>query len=55
MQFNEGKRGQLKKLLSKHYPLIGILVGSALLSISFGPLSSWDSQIEFAAGSGAVK
>ena len=55
MQFNEGKRGQLKKLLSKHYPLIGILVGSALLSISFGPLSSWDSQIEFAAASGVVK
>jgi len=35
--------------------LLGILLGAALLSISLGPYSSWDSQIEFAAASGVVK
>ena len=45
----------MKTLLKKHFPLLGILLGSALLSISLGPYSSWDSQIEFAAASGVFK
>jgi 4-amino-4-deoxy-L-arabinose transferase-like glycosyltransferase len=55
MQLKDGKLHTLKILLEKHYPLIGILLGSALLSISLGPYSSWDSQTEFAAASGVVK
>jgi 4-amino-4-deoxy-L-arabinose transferase-like glycosyltransferase len=35
--------------------LIGILLGSALISISLGPYSSWDSQLEFSAAVGVVK
>ncbi|MBT0160302.1 glycosyltransferase family 39 protein [Candidatus Bathyarchaeota archaeon A05DMB-2] len=42
-------------MVVNHSPLIGILLGSALLSISLGPYSSWDSLTEFAAASGVVK
>jgi len=55
MKFNEDKGEALKTLLKKHFPLFGILLGAALLSISLGPYSSWDSQIEFAAASGVFK
>jgi len=55
MKFTEDKGEALKTLLKKHFPLFGILLGSALLSISLGPYSSWDSQIEFAAASGVFK
>jgi 4-amino-4-deoxy-L-arabinose transferase-like glycosyltransferase len=34
---------------------MGILLGSALISISLGPYSSWDSQLEFSAAVGVVK
>jgi hypothetical protein len=53
--FSDGKWQALKSLLVKHAPLIGILLGSVLLSISLGPYSSWDSQTEFAAAEGVVK
>ncbi len=55
MKFNEDKGESMKTLLKKHFPLLGILLGSAFLSISLGPYSSWDSQIEFAAASGVLK
>jgi 4-amino-4-deoxy-L-arabinose transferase-like glycosyltransferase len=55
MKFNEDKGEALKTLLKKHFPLLGILLGAALLSISLGPYSSWDSQIEFTAASGVFK
>lgn len=55
MRFNEDKEEAMKTFLKKHFPLFGILLGAALLSISLGPYSSWDSQIEFAAASGVVK
>jgi 4-amino-4-deoxy-L-arabinose transferase-like glycosyltransferase len=45
----------LKDFLVKQSPLLGILLGSALLSLSLGPYSSWDSQLEFTAASGVVK
>jgi len=41
--------------LQEHYPLIGILLGSALISISLGPYSTWDTQLEFSAAVGVVK
>jgi 4-amino-4-deoxy-L-arabinose transferase-like glycosyltransferase len=55
MEFKESRRVELIALLKGHYALIGILVGSALLSVSLGPYSNWDSQTEFAAASGVVK
>jgi 4-amino-4-deoxy-L-arabinose transferase-like glycosyltransferase len=55
MKVTEDKREVVKNLLKKNFPLLGILLGSVLLSISLGPYSSWDSQIEFAAASGVVK
>ena len=55
MKFPEDKREIVKTLLKKNLPLLGILLGSVLLSISLGPYSSLDSQIEFAAASGVVK
>jgi 4-amino-4-deoxy-L-arabinose transferase-like glycosyltransferase len=53
--FSYGKWQAVKSLLVQHAPLIGILLGSVLLSISLGPYSSWDSQTEFAAAEGVVK
>jgi 4-amino-4-deoxy-L-arabinose transferase-like glycosyltransferase len=44
-----------KAILSKHFPLIGILLGSFFVSISLGPYSNWDAQTEFAAASGVIK
>ncbi len=55
MKLNEDKGEALKTFLKKHFPLLGILLGAALLSISLGPYSSWDSQIEFTAASGVFK
>jgi hypothetical protein len=55
IQFKDDKLQTLSTLLKKHYPLLGILFGSALLSVSLGPYSSWDSQVEFAAASGVVQ
>jgi 4-amino-4-deoxy-L-arabinose transferase-like glycosyltransferase len=46
---------KFKTFLREHYSLIGVLLGSALLSISLGPYSSWDSQLEFSAATGVVK
>ena len=43
-----------KAILSKHFPLIGILLGSFFVSISLGPYSNWDAQTEFAAASGVI-
>ncbi len=55
MLLSDCKWQALKNLLVKQSPLIGILLGSVLLSITFGPYSSWDSQTEFTAVSGVLK
>jgi 4-amino-4-deoxy-L-arabinose transferase-like glycosyltransferase len=55
VQPKNGNRQEIENLLKKHYPLLGILFASALLSISMGPFSSWDSQLEFTAALGVVK
>jgi 4-amino-4-deoxy-L-arabinose transferase-like glycosyltransferase/outer membrane protein assembly factor BamB len=41
--------------LKQNYPILGILLGTALLSISLGPFSSWDSQLEFSAAKGVIQ
>ena len=55
MKLEGFNRQVLENLLKRHYPLLGILFGSALLSISLGPFSSWDSQLEFSAAKGVVQ
>ncbi|MBT0158853.1 glycosyltransferase family 39 protein [Candidatus Bathyarchaeota archaeon A05DMB-2] len=45
----------LKNLLGRHLPLFGVLLGSALLFVSMGPYSNWDSQIEYTAASAIIK
>lgn len=49
------KLAMCKAVWNKHCPLIGILFGSALVSISFGPYHNWDSLTEYAAASGVIK
>ncbi len=55
MNVLEAQCEKLSTVLQRNYPLIGILLGSALMCISLGPYSSWDSQLEFTAASGVVK
>jgi 4-amino-4-deoxy-L-arabinose transferase-like glycosyltransferase len=52
---NRENLGMLKPLLLRHLPLIGVLLGSALLYISMGPYSNWDSQTEYTAASAIIK
>jgi hypothetical protein len=40
--------------LKENYPLLGILLGSALVSLSLGPYANFDTQVEFAAASSVV-
>jgi len=42
-------------LLSESYPLLGILIGTVLVSASIGPLHNIDTQLEFDAASGVIK
>jgi len=55
VKLSESNRRTLETLLKEHAPLLGILLGFVLLSISLGPYSSWDAQLEFAAASGVAK
>lgn len=36
-----------KLFLSRHYPLLGILLGSFLVAISMGTYTNWDSALEY--------
>lgn len=42
-------------LLSENYPLLGILIGVVLVSVSIGPFHNVDTQLEFDAASGVVR
>lgn len=44
----------LRNVLRAHYPLIGVLIGTFLVSASFGPYSNWDAAVEFEAASNVV-
>jgi 4-amino-4-deoxy-L-arabinose transferase-like glycosyltransferase len=39
----------LTQLIKKHYPLVGILIGSFLIAASMGTYTNWDSQLEYEA------
>jgi 4-amino-4-deoxy-L-arabinose transferase-like glycosyltransferase len=45
---------RLKTLLSQHYSLLSILVGSALINFTIGPFNNWDTGYEFSAASGVL-
>jgi 4-amino-4-deoxy-L-arabinose transferase-like glycosyltransferase len=47
-------RSRLKILLSQHYSLLSILVGSALFIFTVGPFNNWDTGYEFSAASGVL-
>ena len=48
-------RGSIRKLLSENYPLLGILIGIGLVSISIGPFQNGDTQLEYEAASGVLR
>jgi len=45
----------IRKLLSENYPLLSILVGITLVSISIGPFQNWDTDYELQAAAGVIK
>ncbi len=46
---------RIRKLLSENYPLLGILIGITLFSVTLGPLQNGDTQWEYEAASGVIK
>ena len=49
------EKNNLKQLLNENYPLLCILIGVVLISVSLGPYQNWDTQVEFDAASGVFK
>ena len=48
-------KGTFRDLLSEHFPLLGILIGIVLISISIGPFYNPDTQLEYEAASGVIR
>lgn len=48
-------KGNIRKLLSENYPLLGILIGIVLVSVAIGPFKNGDTEWEFQAASGVIK
>ncbi len=48
-------KDDIKKLLSEDYPLLSILIGITLISLSIGPFQNGDTEWEFAAAKGVLK
>lgn len=46
---------RVRKLLSENYPLLGILIGITLFSVTLGPFQNGDTQWEYEAASGVIK
>ncbi len=47
-------KDDVKKLLSENYPLLGILIGITLVSLSIGPFHNGDTDWEFEAAKGVL-
>ena len=45
---------KLKAFLTTHYPLIGVLLASFLITTSMGTYTNWDAQLEFEAASNVL-
>src|SRR5208283_434911 len=48
-------KDRARNLLSENYPLLSIIVGITLISLSIGPFQNWDSDYEFEAAVGIIK
>ncbi|MCW4007816.1 MAG: glycosyltransferase family 39 protein [Candidatus Bathyarchaeota archaeon] len=48
-------KNTLLTLLSENYPLLSIVIASALFSITLGPFQNFDTQLEYEAASGVIK
>jgi 4-amino-4-deoxy-L-arabinose transferase-like glycosyltransferase len=48
-------RKRIRKLLSENYPLLAILIGIVLISVSIGPFENWDTALEFEAASAVIR
>ena len=48
-------KDDIKKLLSENYPLLSILIGITLISLSIGPFHNGDTDWEFAAAKGVLR
>ena len=44
----------VRAFLGAHYPLIGVLLGSFLITASMGTYTNWDAQLEFEAASNVL-
>jgi len=49
------EKDSIRKLISENYPLLGILIGVALLSVTMGPFHNGDTQLEYEAASGVIR
>lgn len=47
--------GGIRKLISEYYPLLGILIGIVLLSVTLGPFENGDTELEYEAALGVIK
>ncbi len=47
--------GRIRKLLSENFPLLSILIGIGLVSVSIGPFQNGDTQWEYDAASGVIR
>ena len=45
----------IRKLLSENYPILSILIGIILVSLSIGPFQNGDTQWEYQAAIGVIK
>ena len=48
-------RDGIRKLISENYPLLGILIGIGLISVTIGPFQNGDTELEYEAASGVIK
>jgi 4-amino-4-deoxy-L-arabinose transferase-like glycosyltransferase len=45
---------RIRKLLTEYYPLLAILIGIVLISVSIGPFENWDTGLEYEAASSVI-
>ena len=48
-------RHSVKAVLTEYFPLLSILIGIGLISISLGPFQNPDTQLEYRAASGVLR
>jgi 4-amino-4-deoxy-L-arabinose transferase-like glycosyltransferase len=48
-------RSGIRKLLTENYPLLAILIGVVLISVSIGPFENWDTGLEYEAALSVIR